>query len=225
MFTHKGTQTLETERLILRRFSADDAAAMFTNYANDDEVTKFMRFATHTSVEVSKNYLLSCEENYKKLNYYHWAIQTKEGECIGSLSAFVDDFDFKADLGYCIGRAYWNKGYTSEAVSAVIEFLFDEVGLNKVEAYHSVNNPASGKVMQKAGMVKEGHAKQKYYCRMGFQDCDCYGITKEDYQKEAVKKEKPIIETERLILRGFRKDDLGDFYEYSKNPAVGPNAG
>lgn len=219
MLTHTGTHTIETERLILRRFTLDDAEDMYLNWASDDEVTKYLRLKTHINIEETKAYLTKFIELYENLNRYLWAIQKKEGECIGAIGAFIDERDLKAEIAYNSGKNYWNNGYITEAVGVVIEYLFNNVGVNRVEAYHSINNPASGRVMQKAGMVKEGQSKQKYYCRMGFQDCDLYGIVKEDYNKNKPKFDNSItIETKRLLLRPFNKDDFEANHSYASVP-------
>ncbi len=182
---HIGTERIETERLILRRLEVSDAPAMFNNWANDDEVAKYMRWDTHKNVEVTQSYLEMCLSEYENLNYYHWGICLKSGELIGSIGALgVSDIDEKAEAGYCIGRAFWGNGYVPEALKAVIHFMMIDVGLNRIEAYHSVNNPASGRVMEKAGMEFEGIAKKKYRCRLGFQDSGSYGIVKDELYKQ-----------------------------------------
>jgi len=95
---------------------------------------------------------------------------------IGSVGIMITEYDFKADIGYCIGRRWWGQGYTSEAVKAVIDYMFDNTDIERIEAYHSVENPVSGKVMAKAGMKREGFARHKYKNRAGYHDCDLYGI-------------------------------------------------
>ena len=68
----------------------------------------------------------------------------------------------------------------TEALCAVIRYAFDSAGVNRLEAFHSVRNPASGAVMRKAGMLLEGRARQKYRSHMGYEDCDLYGICRDD---------------------------------------------
>lgn len=80
-----------------------------------------------------------------------------ENALIGTIAAVKTDDEIKAaEIGYCIGQNWWHKGYTSEALGAVINFLFDEVGLNRIAARHDVNNSHSGGVMKKCGMRFEG---------------------------------------------------------------------
>ena len=84
------------------------------------------------------------------------------------------------EIGYCIGRAYWNKGIVSEALTRLIIFFFDEVGANRVMARHDINNPASGAVMKKCGMQFEGIGRQADRNNQGICDVAYYGILKED---------------------------------------------
>ena len=82
-----------------------------------------------------------------------------------------------------MSRTHWGKGYMSEAVAAMIEHLFGTVGLNRITACHDPDNIASGRVMQKCGMVFEGVQRQARYCvRRGFYDLVCYAILKTDYR-------------------------------------------
>ncbi len=180
---HKGTFTLETERLVLRRFTNDDADAMFRNWADDPEVTKYLTWPTHSDVSVSKFVIDSWVKEYEKLNYYSWAIALKEiNEPIGSISVVkMDENINKVEVGYCIGRKWWRQGYTSEALAELIRFFFKEVGVNRIEAMHDVQNPNSGKVMQKCGMKYEGTMCQGGENNQGLCDVAIYAILADDY--------------------------------------------
>jgi ribosomal-protein-alanine N-acetyltransferase len=184
--THTGTVRLETVRLILRPMSIDDAVQMYSNWASDPEVAKFMSWEPHADIEVTKNVLAGWIKEYDRMDYYHWGIVLKEnGQLIGSVGTQgMSEKNRVADLGYSLGRAYWNKGYMSEAVAAVISNLFNTVGFNRIASSHDVNNVGSGRVMQKCGMVFEGIQRQAHYCpRRGFYDSACYAILKTDFEK------------------------------------------
>lgn len=182
MLTHTGTRTIRTERLSLRRFTSGDAPAFFTSWAGDEEATRYLRFEPHGSVEASGAFLRTVVERYGDPARYYWAIETMGGELIGAIGASTDEPDLKADISYVIGRSFQGKGYATEAARAVVRHMFLEVGVNRIEACPSVNNPASGRVLAKAGLRLEGRARQKYKCRMGFQDCDLYGLVRDDYE-------------------------------------------
>lgn len=159
MMNHCGTQTIETNRLLLRRFSADDADAMYRNWASDPEVTKYLTWPYHTGPDISLAVLESWIPSYAKKDYYQWAIVLKEhgNEPIGSISAVqVNDDLNMIEIGYCIGKNWWHQGIVSEALKTVMDFFFDVVGADRIECRHDPRNPHSGMVMKKCGMRYEG---------------------------------------------------------------------
>lgn len=186
---HKGTKYLETERLILRPFAIEDAEAMYSNYASDDEVTKFLSWPTHSDVSVSESVLREWTARYGDSSYYNWAIVLKEYSAgpIGGISVVrpIDDLIKNAHVGYCIGRRWWHSGITSEALKRIMDFLFDEVGVNKVEAMHDPRNPHSGMVMRKCGMKPEGIIRQCARNQQGVHDAAYYGLLALERQPQA----------------------------------------
>ena len=183
MLHHKGTVTIETDRLILRPFAMEDAEAMYRNWASDDEVSKHLTWPTHTSVEISKMVLTDWTSHYPEPDFYNWAIVLKENgpEPIGNISVVgINKEVDAATMGYCMSRAHWRKGIMAEALTAVIAFLFDEVGFNRVEADHDPNNPASGRVMEKSGMLHEGILRQAGRSNQGIIDVSRWAILKSD---------------------------------------------
>lgn len=184
---HLGTKRIETERLTLRPFRMEDADDMYRNWANDDEVTKFLTWPTHGSVEVSREVLRDWTSHYDEKNYYQWAIVLK-GEretVIGSIAAVhLNDRIRMAHIGYCIGRNWWHQGLMSEALSAVIRFFFTEVGVNRIEARHDIDNANSGKVMKKCGMQFEGTKRQADWNNQGVCDLAEYAILAEDFLRQ-----------------------------------------
>ena len=181
---HKGTKTIETERLILRRFKVLDYDQMYRNWASEDKVTEFLTWPTHTSPEISKMVLESWVPQYEKADYYHWGIELKETkELIGSLAAVeVIENTLAANIGYCIGSRFWGNGYVPEAGKAVIKYLFEECGFQRIAACHAKENPKSGRVMQKIGMTYEGTHRMGGKCNKGIIDEVWYSILKSEYQ-------------------------------------------
>lgn len=178
-----GTQNIETQRLVLRKFTLKDADDMYRNWANDGEVTKFLTWPTHSDVEVSKKVLNIWINEYENNTNYQWCIELKENnEAIGSIGVvnLKENID-AVEIGYCIGRKYWNKGITSEALTALIKFFFEEVEVKRVEARHDSNNPNSGKVMKKCGMKYEGKRMKADRNNTGICDVLLYGMTFDDY--------------------------------------------
>ena len=179
---HLGTQRIETPRLILRRFTIEDAQPMFDNWASDPEVTKFLTWPAHGSVEVSKWVVNDWISHYEEDTFYQWAIVPKElDQPIGSISVVSRNDEAElVHIGYCIGKNWWHRGIMTETLQAVIDFFFDEVGVNRVETRHDPNNPNSGAVMRKCGMKYEGTLRQSDRNNQGICDAAWYGILRED---------------------------------------------
>lgn len=181
---HIGTKEINTERLTLRRFVETDAQAMFDNWASDDEATKHLTWPTHQDVVVTQVSVNSWVASYEALNTYKWAITLKEkpSEVIGDISVVaINEQTKECVIGYVLGRNYWSNGYMSEAMVAVCRYLLNEGPFNRIEALHDMNNPASGKVMMKAGLHYEGTHRQHSLNNNGLVDTARYAILKEDY--------------------------------------------
>lgn len=177
--THLGTQYIETDRLILHRFELSDAQAMFDNWASDDEVTKYLTWPSYTDVAAVEQKLEQWVSRYADADRYHWAIVLKGNgpEPIGSIGACHWHEDEEVpEIGYCMGKRWWHRGIMSEALGAVIDFLFDRVGVERIIARHDVNNPHSGGVMRKCGMKFEGIREKAGQNNQGVVDMACYAI-------------------------------------------------
>lgn len=182
----KGTQIINTERLVLRKYEADDAPDMFKNWANDSEVTKFLSWKPHNNVEDTKGIIGQWVNKYEN-NIYNWAIVLKEiAEVIGGISIVkLDETSYSCEIGYCMSRKHWGMGIMSESLTAVIDYLFSEVRFNRIAAMHDTNNIASGKVMIKSGMKYEGTLRQaKLRDSNGFYDLAIYSILKDEWIRE-----------------------------------------
>ena len=177
--------TLQTERLILRPFQQGDGVFMFKNWASDIDVVRYLRYAPHKDVEGSNDIVKMFINNFGVNGNYEFCIcEIDRNEPIGSINIQVASrIDDIGELGYNLSKAKWNKGYMTEALKAVIEFGFSKMNLNRIEACHSVNNPASGKVMQKVGMKYEGLLRDGYKSHSnGYQDSCLYSILKKEYR-------------------------------------------
>ncbi|MDR3051481.1 MAG: GNAT family N-acetyltransferase [Oscillospiraceae bacterium] len=182
---HIGTRPIETERLTLRRATVDDAQDAYDRWTSDPRVSRFMRWTPHKDVAETRELLQKWAAEYEQPDRYHWFIARKEDDRpIGSIAIILTlPGDELAELGYCLGHAYWGQGYAAEAARAVLRYGLLDVGINRIEAYHALANPASGAVMRKAGMIREGMARQKYKSVAGFEDCGLYAIIRDDLLK------------------------------------------
>ncbi len=149
---HKGTAELRTQRLLLRRFTPEDAAAVYENWAGDSRVTRFLSWPTHRNIGETKTVLALWEASYLRDDFYIWGI-VFEGRLSGSIGVTaIDEKNHSCEVGYCLAFDCWNRGIMSEALNCVLRYLLEEVGFRRVEARHHVDNPASGRVMKKCGM-------------------------------------------------------------------------
>ena len=185
--THKGTVTLETERLILRRYVPEDADAMFRNWVNDPEVTRYLTWQPHGSIELTRKINLSDVSKYDNLSHYQWAVVLKSlNEPIGGINVVeIDEGLSSFGIAYRIGKSWWRQGFASEALASVLKFLFEQVGANRITATYDTRNPNSGAVMRKCGMSYEGTLRQSGCNNQGIYDAACYAMLAEDYFKKA----------------------------------------
>ena len=168
-----GTKTIETERLILRRFVIEDTEDMYKNWASDPKVNTFMTWPMHTDISVSKVLLENWISRYEDGRTYNWGITLKGNDyVIGNISV-VDRNERTCtyELGYCLGSAFWGRGIMPEALKAVICYLFEnEKDLNRIIATHDVRNKKSGRAMQKAGMHFDGILRDSKKNNLGIHD-------------------------------------------------------
>ncbi len=181
--THKGTRTLKTERLTLRRFALSDALAMYKNWASDPQVTRYLSWAPHESVETTKLILKDWCALYQNPAYYHWVI-VYDGQPVGGINVVrQSDKNEWAELGYCIGSNWWGRGITAEAARGVMTYLFTEVGFHRIAIHHAVGNPASGRVAEKCGMTLEGILRGESKAPSGaFWDIAVHSILREEWE-------------------------------------------
>ena len=173
--------SLETERLILRKLRISDDRDIF-EYAKVPEVSRYVTREPHKSIEDARAFINWNLERYNKGEIGEWAIELKEtGRVIGSIGFVeLDKVNFCGTVGYALSKEYWGKGIMTEAVKRIIRFAFEEMGLNRVEAVHIPENEASGRVMQKAGMLYEGLLRQRMFAKGRFWDLKQYAILKND---------------------------------------------
>lgn len=185
---HCGTKTIETKRLLLRPYCESDLDETFKNWASDEKVTEFLRWETHSDISVTKQVISDWVEKYESPDFYQWAIVLKEiDEPIGTIS--VVNKNEKLDIvhiGYCIGSKWWHQGITTEAFLAIIPFLFDEVGANRIESQHDPNNPYSGSVMKKCGLKYEGTLRQADFSNKGITDASMYSLLRSEWDSKMI---------------------------------------
>ena len=175
---------IETERLVLRRLALRDAQAIY-EYGRDPRVAKYVLWDAYRSVGEAKGYIRYMLRKYRAGEPSSWGIELKEtGQVIGTIGfMWIQRENASAEVGYSLSRAYWNRGIMTEALQAAIDFGFRSLNLNRIEAQHETENPASGAVMRKCGMKYEGTLRQRLLNKGRFVDVELYAILRGDYMK------------------------------------------
>jgi ribosomal-protein-alanine N-acetyltransferase len=176
-------ETLETERLTLRRFRKNDAEDVHA-YASDMETLKYIIWPGVKSVEEAGASIV--EYYWSRPGIYCIALRETD-QCIGCIDLRVEPEHEKASFGYMLNRGHWGRGYMTEALTALLSLSFDRLDLNRVEATHFTVNGASGRVMEKSGMAFEGVSPQELKVKGVFRDVVHYGITKTLWQEQHAK--------------------------------------
>lgn len=176
---HCGTQPIRTERLTLRRYAVDDSEEMF-RWGSDDQVTHFLPWPTYTSVDGVRAVLTEWEAQYNSDTFYEWAIiPDEENAVMGGIGVVrFDEGANTMEVGYVLSRECWGKGYAAEALKAVLNYLFTNVGPDRITAKHDTENVNSGRVMQKAGMRYLKTCEKYAETNLGLRDMTIYEITR-----------------------------------------------
>jgi ribosomal-protein-alanine N-acetyltransferase len=173
-------ETLETPRLRLRKPALEDADVIFRQYAQDNEVTKYVSWRAHGTINDTREFLRSCLTAWKERKSFQWAIvQKTDNQLVGMISARVETH--KWELGYVLARPYWGRGYMTEVVKGVIEWAFKQPEISRVWAVCDIDNLASARVMEKAGMTREGTLRRwSVHPNVSVEPRDsfCYSISK-----------------------------------------------
>ncbi len=190
--------TLETRRLILRRISKSDAKDIFA-YSSDPEVARHVLWSAQKDIGEAKDYCRYMLARYKKDLPSSWGIVDKRTNHLVGTIGYMDYSEDNAsvEVGYSLARRLWNGGYMTEALERVIAYTFDTMDINRIEAQHEIDNPASGRVMEKCGMRKEGVLRQRLYNKGKYVDVALYAILRNDPRPKSAQCASPSSEAVR----------------------------
>ncbi len=184
MLRHNGTNTIETERLILRRFRYTDDDAMLKYWIADEKIQSLYSEPVYTTKEEVKELLDKYIGSYEKSDYYRWAvIEKNSNECIGQIAYFlVDSKNHFAEIEYCIGSDFQCRGYATEATKAVIAYGFNNIGLHKVQICTKTINKPSKRVIEKCGFTYEGTLRDYFYMNGEYVGRLYFSILRSEYE-------------------------------------------
>ena len=179
-----GTESINTERLVIKNLSLDDADAMY-NYAKDPEVSKYLLWGPHINREETRGYLEALQKRYKKGLYGDWGVYIKDGmQLIGTCGyAYIDTQTESCEIGYVLSPEYQNKGYMTEAVKAVLQFTFDEIKARSANLRIMQENKRSEALAKRVGFklnyIGENEINVKHIDRTLLH----YRMTREEYYR------------------------------------------
>ncbi len=184
MLTHSGTQTIETERLILRKFKYSDDDAMLRNWVADEKIQSLYSEPIYSTKAEVKQLLDRYISSYEKDDYYRWAVIDKiTNQCIGQIAYFlVDSKNNFAEIEYCIGSEFQCKGFATEATRAVVEFGFESINLHKVQICTKTINVPSKRVIEKCGFTYEGTLRDYFYMNGQYVGRLYFSMLREEYE-------------------------------------------
>lgn len=182
-FKHTGTADIETERLLLRRFEYGDAESMLNNWIADPVIQHNYGEPAYETEDSVRELLNKWIAQYENDSFYRWAVILKEtNENIGQV-AFCRVYPEveTAEIEYCIGEPYWGNGYAPEALILVLKYSFENAGFKKIEAFHRLENPSSGRVLEKAGMLRVPNVRRFEIDNTQLAGKICYALTRDQY--------------------------------------------
>ena len=230
-------EKFSTARLLLRRPVPEDAEAIFESYGNDPVVARFMAWRPQ-GLDGVRTFLRRCDEAWASGSAWPYAIMHGD-RLIGTIELRL--VGHRAEIGYALSQEAWGKGYASEAACAVMDLALAIPGVRRVWAYHDVENPASGRVLEKTGMEREGLLRAWFIPPIIGQPRDCWVYARIKNSLEpplpppslaatvgasppasvAHREDPPIMESDRLVLRRPTEADAPAVFEaYARDPAV-----
>lgn len=176
---------LETEDLILRKPLRRDAKDIF-RYASDEQVARYVLWEPHRSLSETRRFVRELRIRLRSGYPSSWVVALREtGTVIGTIGfVWYSTENHSAELGYSFAREYWNRGYATQALKAVVDILFRSLPLNRLEAQHDVRNPASGRVMQKSGLRQEGILRGRILNKGEYVDVALWAILRSDWESD-----------------------------------------
>jgi ribosomal-protein-alanine N-acetyltransferase len=171
---------IQTERLLLRIMTTNDAEEILYLRSNDD-VMKYIDRERTKSIEDAKSFLDKIDASLNSNNGIMWGITLKEnpGKLIGNIGYWrLIKEHYRAEVGYMLHPSFWKKGIMKEALLRVIDFAFDDMNLHSIEANINPGNTASAMLLESTGFIKEAYFKEDFFFNGAFHDTIIYSRLK-----------------------------------------------
>jgi RimJ/RimL family protein N-acetyltransferase len=174
---------LRTDRLVLRPLTQEDAP-LVKKLAGEKDVASTTRLIPHPYPPgMAEQWIATLPGLYERAEMINWGVTMNGGPVLGTIRLTLNPADNHAEMGYWIGKPFWNNGYCTEAARAVVGYGFDVLGLERIYANYLARNPASGRVLHKLGMQQEGLLRRHRRKFGRYEDLVVCGLLKPEYQK------------------------------------------
>ncbi|NQU68037.1 MAG: GNAT family N-acetyltransferase [Candidatus Marinimicrobia bacterium] len=176
---------IQSDNLLLRLPTQKDAQSIF-NYASDPDVTKYMHWDTHRSLQDSADFLDRCIESDRRYDQLDFGITLKENNLFVGMCGF-HNFTLshgRTEMGYVLHKDYWGKGIMTEAVSVLLKYGFETLQWHRIQAIARVENIPSQRVMKNVGMQEEGLLRDYLFIKGHYFDYKLFSILKKDFHSE-----------------------------------------
>lgn len=181
--------TLLTQRLVLRPLAPGDAPTV-QRLAGEKDIASTTRLIPHPyPTGMAEHWISTLPELYQRAEMINWGIALDGGLLLGTIRLTLNPVDNHAEMGYWVGKPFWNNGYCTEAARAVVAYGFDRLDLERVYANYLARNPASGRVLTKLGMNQEGLLRRHRRKFGRYEDLIVCGIVRSEWQR--AKKDQP----------------------------------
>ncbi len=170
---------LTTARLLLRKPAIEDAQPLFDAYVSDPEIPRYMTWVAHREVGETEAFLRFCLSNWEEGSSFEYVIERLQdpGNPVGMIG--MHPGPGRVGFGYVLAREHWNRGYMTEALKALVDWSLSQDGIHRAQAFCDLENPASARIMEKAGMTREGILR-RYSLHPNLSDAprDCFMYAK-----------------------------------------------
>jgi RimJ/RimL family protein N-acetyltransferase len=174
--------TIATTRLVLRPFTLADIPELVPLVGDANVASTTLLIPHPYTAADGERWISGHAAAREKGESLDWAICQRDGRLMGAIGMVLRAAHDRAEIGYWIGKPFWGQGYATEAANGLLGFGFGTLNLHRIEAYHYARNPASGRVLEKVGMEREGVSRGKIKKWGAFEDCVLYGIVREEWE-------------------------------------------
>lgn len=171
---------IETDHLILREIMPEDTDAIYAIFS-DDEVTRYYDLVTMRRRKEAEELIDFFDQRFESESMIRWGITRKADDVVIGTCGYVLLHKHRGEIGYDLRRSEWRKGIMSEAIDAIVDFGFHEMGLQRVEALVMPENVASARLLRKLGFTEEGTLRDYDHFKSAFHDMRCFSLLKQEY--------------------------------------------